>query len=288
MKDSSESYLPLKADEFLRRDLRQPYSCFSATKDIDWVFNLSANMGGIGFITKVGAEVMHDNALININLLEACRLYDVKRMLFTSSACIYPTYRQENVNVKALKEEFALPANPDNYYGWEKLFTEKLMEAYKRDYGSDIRIARLHNVYGNCGTFMGGREKAPAALCRKAALAKDGDSIVVWGDGKQTRSFLYIDDCVNGLWMLMNSDCDKPLNIGSDRLVTIDELAKMIIAISGKNLRIKHDLSKPQGVRGRNADLSLVKQVIGWEPKVSLEEGLTQTYRWIEGMVKNG
>jgi len=286
VKPLSRCYLPLKADEFVRVDLRRLRNALKITKDIDWVFNLAANMGGIGYITRVGADIMRDNVLINVNIMEACRRNGVKRVFFSSSACIYPTYRQESPDAPALKEEYAYPADPDNYYGWEKIFTEKLMEAYKRDYGIEIRIARLHNVYGPYGTYKGGREKAPAALCRKVAMAKDGGYITVWGDGKQTRSFLYIDDCVRGILMLMESDYDKPLNIGSDRLVTIDELARIIIKISGKNLKIRHDLSKPQGVRGRNADLTLIRKVLGWEPEVSLEEGLEKTYRWIESMVK--
>jgi nucleoside-diphosphate-sugar epimerase len=286
IKPENECYLPLKVDEVLRVDLRDIENCLKVTEGIDYVYNLAANMGGIGYITKVGADIMRDNVLINVNMLEACRQNNVKKIFFSSSACIYPTYRQENPEVEPLKEEYAIPANPDNYYGWEKLFTEKLMEAYSKDYKLEVRIARLHNIYGPYGTYKGGREKAPAALCRKVAMAKDGDCIVVWGDGKQTRSFLYIDDCVRAIDMLMESDFDKPLNIGSDRLVTIDELAMMIIKISGKRLTIKHDLSKPQGVRGRNADLSLIKKVLGWEPKVSLEEGLRKTYEWIAQMVK--
>lgn len=287
IKPVNECYLPLKVDEVLRVDLRNFENCLKVTKGIDYVYNLAANMGGIGYITQVGADIMRDNVLINTNMLEACRQNNVKRIFFSSSACIYPTYRQEEPNVEPLKEEHAVPANPDNYYGWEKLFTEKLMEAYNRDYGLEIRIARLHNIYGPYGTYKGGKEKAPASLCRKVAEAKDGSHIIVWGDGKQTRSFLYIEDCVRAIDMLMESNFDKPLNIGSDRLVTIDELAEIIIKISGKNLTIKHDLTKPQGVRGRNADLSLIKKVLGWEPKVSLEEGLEKTYRWIEKMVKN-
>ena len=286
IKSPSECYLPLKADSIIGTDLRQYENCLRATKGIDFVFNLAANMGGIGYITKVGAEIMHDNVLINTNMLEACRQNGVKRIFFSSSACVYPGYKQVTSEVEPLKEDDAFPALPDTFYGWEKLFTEKLMEAYREDFGLEIRMARFHNVYGPYGTYNGGREKAPAALCRKVALAKDGDSITVWGDGKQTRSFLYIDDCVQGIAMITESDCDQPLNIGSDRLVTIDELTKMIIQISGKRLKIVHDLTKPQGVRGRNADLSLVRKVMGWEPQVSLEEGLEETYRWIEMMVR--
>jgi len=266
-------------------DLRVWENCFAATKEIDKVYNLAANMGGIGFITEVGAEVMHDNTLINTQMLEAARQKQVKRYLFSSSACVYPTYRQTDPNVKGLKEEDAYPADPDNFYGWEKLFTEKMCEAYQRDHGMDIRMVRYHNVYGPEGTYKGGREKSPAALCRKVAEVDNPGTITIWGDGKQTRSYCYIDDAVKGTVKLMESDYVKPVNIGSDRLVTIDELADMIIKISGKQITKKYDLTAPQGVRGRNADLTLVRNKIGWEPKVSLEEGLEKTYKWIEKKV---
>lgn len=268
--------------EKLRLDLRNWENCLIATKGIDKVYNLAANMGGIGFITAVGAEVMHDNVLINAHMLEASRQNKVKRFLFSSSACVYPTYRQTDPNVKGLKEEDAYPADPDNFYGWEKLYTEKMCEAYQRDYDMDISIVRYHNIYGPEGTYKGGREKSPAALCRKVAEAHNPGTITIWGDGKQTRSYCYIDDCVRGTVMVMESDFDKPINIGSDRLVTIDELADIIITISGKKLTKKYDLTAPQGVRGRNADITLPRKVLGWEPQVSLEEGLTKTYKWIE------
>jgi nucleoside-diphosphate-sugar epimerase len=272
-------------NEKLKMDLRVWENCFAATKGIDKVYNLAANMGGIGFITEVGAEVMHDNTLINTQMLEAARQNKVKRYLFSSSACVYPTYRQTDPNVKGLKEEDAYPADPDNFYGWEKLFTEKMCEAYQRDHGVDIRMVRYHNVYGPEGTYKGGREKSPAALCRKVAEVDNPGTITIWGDGKQTRSYCYIDDAVKGTVKLMESDYVKPVNIGSDRLVTIDELADMIIEISGKQITKKYDLTAPQGVRGRNADLTLVRNKIGWEPKVSLEEGLEKTYKWVEKKV---
>jgi GDP-D-mannose 3',5'-epimerase len=268
-------------DEKLRLDLTIRENCFAATKGMDKVYNLAANMGGIGFITAVGAEVMHDNVLINAQMLEASRKNNVEKFLFTSSACAYPTYKQTDPNVTGLKEEDAYPADPDNFYGWEKLYTEKMCEAYQRDYGMDIRVLRYHNIYGPEGTYKGGREKAPAALCRKVAEAHNPGSLTIWGDGKQTRSFCYIDDCVRGTVALMESDFDKPINIGSERLVTINELAQMIIDLSGKEIGLEHDLSAPQGVRGRNADLTLARKVLGWEPKVSLEEGIAKTYRWI-------
>ena len=268
-------------DEKLRLDLTIHENCFATTKGMDKVYNLAANMGGIGFITAVGAEVMHDNVLINAQMLEASRKNNVEKFLFTSSACAYPTYKQTDPNVTGLKEEDAYPADPDNFYGWEKLYTEKMCEAYQRDYGMDIRVLRYHNIYGPEGTYKGGREKVPAALCRKVAEAHNPGSLTIWGDGKQTRSFCYIDDCVRGTVALMESDFDKPINIGSERLVTINELAQMIIDLSGKEIGLEHDLSAPQGVRGRNADITLARKVLGWEPKVSLEEGIAKTYRWI-------
>ena len=267
--------------ERLKVDLKNFGNCLTATKGIDKVYNLAANMGGIGFITEIGAEIMHDNLLINTYMLEASVRNKVKRYLFSSSACVYPTYKQKEPTIKGLKEEDACPADPDNFYGWEKLATEKMCEAYQRDHGLDVRIVRYHNVYGPEGTYKGGREKSVAALCRKAAMYPDED-FIIWGDGKQTRSYCYIDDAVKGTIMLMESDFDKPINIGSERLITIDQLADMVIRISGKNITKKYDLMAPQGVRGRNADISLARKVLGWEPKVSLEEGLTKTYRWIE------
>jgi nucleoside-diphosphate-sugar epimerase len=274
-------------NEKLQMDLRIWENCLATTKGIDKVYNLAANMGGIGFITEVGAEVMHDNVLINTHMLEAARQNKVKRFLFSSSACVYPTYRQTSPDVKGLKEEDAYPADPDNFYGWEKLFTEKMCEAYQRDYGLDIRMVRYHNVYGPEGTYQGGREKSPAALCRKVAETHNPGTITVWGDGKQTRSYVYIDDAVVGTVRVMESNYRKPVNIGSDRLVTIGELADMIIETSGKNIKKQFDPKAPQGVRGRNADLTLVQNEIGWKPRINLEEGLKKTYEWIE-MKVNG
>jgi nucleoside-diphosphate-sugar epimerase len=271
--------------EKMALDLREYENCVKATKGIDKVYNLAANMGGIGFITTVGAEVMHDNVLINTHMLEAARQNKVKRFLYTSSACVYPKYKQTDPNIKGLREEEAYPADPDNFYGWEKLYTEKMCEAYQRDYKMDICVLRYHNIYGPEGTYKGGREKAPAAICRKVAESTNPDQITLWGDGKQTRSFCYIDDAVKGTTALMESNYSKPVNIGSDRLVTIDELANIIIKISGKRTTKKYDPAAIQGVRGRNADLTLVKKVLRWEPRVSLEEGLEKTYRWVEMMV---
>jgi GDP-D-mannose 3',5'-epimerase len=211
---------------------------------------------------------------------------NVERLFFSSSACVYPQALQLDSEVKPLKESDAFPAYPDSAYGWEKLFTELLMQAYHEDYGLSIRIARFHNIYGAFGTYKGGREKAPAALCRKAAKAPDGGTITIWGDGKQTRSFLYINDALDAIYKLMQSDYTEALNIGSDELISINELADLIIKISGKHLTKKYDLSKPQGVRGRNADLHLIEEAFGWKPKTSYIEGLTKTYRFVEMMVR--
>lgn len=276
-----------EADEFLLLDLRDLGNCLKATDGMDKVYTLAANMGGIGFITEVRAEVMRDNVLINANMAEACRQNKIKRLFYSSSACIYPTSKQTDPRVVPLKESDAYPGDPDNEYGWEKLLSERLYQNYYQDYGMEVRIARFHNVFGPEGTYDGGREKAPAALSRKVALAKDGGEIEIWGDGKQTRSFLYVSDCVEGTFRLMESDFREPLNIGSDRLVTIDELADMVIGISGKKITKKHNTGAPQGVRGRNADLTLVRKVLNWEPKVSLEEGLGETYKWINRMVNS-
>lgn len=272
--------------EQLQLDLRKLENCLKATEGADKVYNLAANMGGIGFITSVFADVMHDNVLINTYMLEASVRNKVKRFLFSSSACIYPNYKQTKSEVAGLKEEDAYPADPNEAYGWEKLFTEEMVKAYQKDYGLDVRIVRYHNIYGPEGTYKGGKEKAPAALCRKVARALDPGVLTIWGDGTATRSFCYIDDCVKGTVMLMESDYDKPLNIGSDRLVSVDELADIIIKISGKKITKTYDLSAPEGVKGRNADLTLVRKVLRWEPQVSLEEGLEKAFRWISMMVK--
>lgn len=267
-------------------DLRNFENCLKMAKKIDYVYHLAADMGGIGYIMEIGADIMHNSGLMDLNMLQSSIKNNVKRFLYSSSACIYPKYRQLDPNIPPLKEDDAYPAYPDSYYGWEKLFTEKMCEAFTRDYGLETRIVRYHNVYGPYGTWNGGKEKSPAALCRKVAEASNPGEIEIWGDGKQTRSYCYIDDCIRGTIMLMNNGYDKPINIGSDRMVTIDELADIIINVSGKRLSKRYDINSPQGVRGRNADLNLVKKVLGWEPKVSLEEGLARTYKWIEKQVK--
>lgn len=268
--------------EKLTLDLRDGQNCLKATQNIDYVYNLAANMGGIGFITTIGADIMRDNSLININMLEASVKNKVKKFFFSSSACVYPEEKQLTPKVVPLKESDAYPAHPDTFYGWEKLCAEELCYAYAKDYGLITRIARFHNIYGPFGTYCGGREKAPAAICRKIAQAKNIDTIEVWGDGKQTRSYCYIDDCVAGSITLMESEYAKPLNIGSDRLVTVNELVDVIAKIAGRKIEKKYNLNAPQGVRGRNADLNLVKEIIGWSPKINLEEGLKKTYQWIE------
>jgi GDP-D-mannose 3', 5'-epimerase len=231
---------------------------------------------------------MHDNVLINTNMLESARENGVTRFFFSSSACIYPTYKQTTEENAGLKEYDAYPADPDNEYGWEKLFTERLCYDYYLDYGLETRVARFHNIYGPLGTWQGGREKSPAAICRKVALVEDGGEIEVWGDGKQSRSYCFVEDCVEGVYKLMHSDIRKPINIGSDRLVTINGLIDIVTAIAGKTVSKRYDLTKPQGVRGRNSDNNLVKYVLDWEPRVTLEEGLKRTYEWINEQIKEG
>lgn len=272
-------------DEFLLLDLRDFNNCLKAVQGVDYVYTLAANMGGIGFITSVNADVLRDNVLINVNMAEASKRQGIKRLFYSSSACIYPTFKQENPDLTALKESDAYPADPDNEYGWEKLFSERVFKAYEKDHGLDVRIARFHNIYGPEGAYDGGREKAPAALCRKVILGNN--EIEIWGDGEQTRSFCYIDDCLEGVYKLMNSEYKEPLNIGSDRLVTINEMVDIISKIDSKDLEKKHLLDKPQGVRGRNSDNTLLKQILNWEPQVSLEQGLEKTYKWIKSQYEN-
>lgn len=277
-------YTNVDADEFLLLDLRDQEAALEATKDVDQVYALAADMGGMGFISSHHAQILRNNALINLNTIDAARENGVGRYLYSSSACIYPEYLQVDAKVTPLKESDAFPAAPQDAYGWEKLISELLAEYYKSDFGLDTRIVRFHNVYGPYGTYEGGREKVPAALCRKVAQAVDGGSIEMWGDGEQTRSFCYIDDCVEGIHRIMESDFDQPINLGTDIMVTINELAEIIIGISGKTLSIDH-VDGPQGVRGRNSDNTLLRETLGWEPSISLQHGLTMTYRWIEKQV---
>jgi len=269
------------ADEFEILDLRRWEPALAATRGVHEVYNLAANMGGIGFIEHNKAVIMHDNVLINTHMIEAARQNRVSRYLYTSSACIYPGYLQRSVEVTPLKEEDAYPADPEDGYGWEKLYSERQCRHYWEDYGLETRVVRFHNIFGPLGTYDGGREKSPAAICRKVALAGDGDEIEVWGDGEQTRSYCYIDDCVEGIYRLMRSDHREPLNLGQDRLISINGLVDMVAEIAGKRIRKRYNLAAPQGVRGRNSDNARLRQVLGWEPELPLEEGLRRTYRWI-------
>jgi nucleoside-diphosphate-sugar epimerase len=280
-------FAPSAADEFLQLDLRDPRSCLVATRGMDEVYALAADMGGMGYISAHHARILRNNALINLNTLEAARRNGVARYLFTSSACVYPEYRQLSTDARPLREDEAYPAHPQDAYGWEKLLTEKLCEYYEGDYGIETRTVRFHNIFGPEGTWRGGREKAPAALCRKVAAAKLAGTrtVEIWGDGLQTRSFCYVDDCVEGLHRLMRSEHNGPLNLGQDRMVSIDELADIIADIAGHRIDKIH-VPGPQGVRGRNSDNTRLRAVLGWEPVVSLEEGLARTYAWIEEQVQ--
>jgi len=280
-------YAPTESDEFEILDLRRRDDCLQATRGVEEVYALAADMGGMGFISAHHAEILHNNALINIQTIEAARIHGVRRYLYTSSACVYPDYRQTEAAVVPLKEEDVYPAMPQDAYGWEKLVTEQLCAHYRRDYGIETRVVRFHNIFGPEGTWRGGREKAPAALCRKIAEAKLSGSpeIDIWGDGEQTRSFCYVSDCVEGIHRLMRSDHPDPINLGQDRLISINALADMIARIAGVPIRKTH-VDGPQGVRGRNSDNSRLRQALGWEPAVSLEEGLAKTYPWIEAQVR--
>jgi len=280
-------FCPSNADEFEQLDLRRWDNCLQATRGIDAVYALAADMGGMGFISSHHAEILHNNALINLHTLEAAHLNGIRRYLYTSSACIYPEYRQMDVDVTPLKEEDAYPAQPQDAYGWEKLMTERLCMHYSNDYSLETRVVRFHNIFGPLGTWDGGREKAPAALCRKVAIARlaGNPEVEIWGDGDQTRSFCYIDDCVTGIYKLMRSEYTEPLNLGQDRLVTINQLADMVAEIAGVRIVKKH-VPGPQGVRGRNSDNTRLRQVLGWEPAIALEEGLARTYSWIEQQVR--
>jgi nucleoside-diphosphate-sugar epimerase len=278
-------YEATAANEFLLLDLSEAESCRRATEGIDEVYGLAANMGGIGFIETNKAVIVRDNTLINLNSIEAARQNGVKRYLYTSSACIYPGYKQKETDVTPLREEDAYPADAEDGYGWEKLYMERVCRHYTEDFGLETRVVRFHNIFGPLGTYDGGREKSPAAICRKVALAADGDDIEVWGDGEQTRSYCYIDDCVEGIYRLMNSDHREPINLGQDRMISVNELVDMVANIAGKRIGKRYDLTKPQGVRGRNSDNTRLREVLNWEPTVSLEEGLAVTYHWIAGQL---
>jgi GDP-D-mannose 3',5'-epimerase len=280
-------YAPTQADEFLQTDLRRWDNCLAATRGIDEVYALAADMGGMGFISAHHAEILRNNSLISIHTLDAARENGVKRYLYTSSACVYPEFKQTDVDVAPLREEDAYPAQPQDAYGWEKLVTERLCTHFREEYGIETRIVRFHNIFGPLGTWDGGREKAPAAMCRKIAIAKltGNHEIEIWGDGLQTRSFCYIDDCVNGIHRLMRSDFREPLNLGQDRAISINGLAQLVADIAGIKITTKH-IEGPQGVRGRNSDNTLLRKVLGWEPEISLEEGLRRTYLWIDQQVR--
>jgi GDP-D-mannose 3', 5'-epimerase len=274
-------YEPSAAQEFETLDLRRWDHCLSATREVSQVYHLAADMGGIGYISTKHAEIARNNTMMNVQVLEAARLNGVERFLFSSSACIYPQYLQKEADVRPLREDDAWPADPEEGYGLEKLYMEKLCQYYLEDFGLETRVVRFHNVYGPLGSYDGGKEKAPAAICRKIALAEPGSSIDVWGDGRQTRSFMYMSDCVEGLQRLMESNCSVPLNLGTDVMVTIDALVGIVAGLAGKDIKIRHNPAMPQGVRGRNSDNTLLRHVLGWEPRVSLAEGLAPTYAWI-------
>ena len=275
------------ADEFEILDLRRWDNCLQATRNIEEVYGLAADMGGMGFISSHHAQILHNNALINFHTLDAAHINGVRRYFYTSSACVYPEYRQIETQVSPLKEEDAYPAMPQDAYGWEKLVMERMCIHYREDYNLETRIVRFHNIFGPLGTWEGGREKAPAAMCRKVAFAKltGNHEIEIWGDGEQTRSFCYIDDCLEGIYRLMRSDHHEPLNLGQDYLVTINQLADMVADIAGIRITKTH-VAGPQGVRGRNSDNTLLRQVLGWVPQISLQEGLARTYPWIEEQVR--
>ena len=278
-------FAPSAADEFRLLDLREFENCQQATDGMEDVYQLAADMGGIGYISANHALLTRNNTLIDSHMLEAARCAGAKRYLYTSSACVYPSFLQDDADTTPLREARAIPADPEKGYGWEKLFAEQLATYYHEEFGLSTRIVRFHNIYGPLGTYDGGREKAPAAICRKVALAAQNGSIAVWGDGEQTRSFCYIDDCVEGLRRIMESDCVAPINLGSDEMVTVNELVATVCEAAGKRLRTEHDLTQPQGVRGRNSDNSLLLRTLGWQPQTTLAEGIKVTYDWIAAQV---
>ena len=279
-------FSPSLADEFIIGDLRDPEVVRSVLVGINEVYQLAADMGGAGYIFtgEHDAAVMHNSATINLNVLEFGRQAGVRKYFYSSSACIYPSYNQTDPDNPTCAEDSAYPAAPDSEYGWEKLFSERLYASYRRNYGIEIHVARFHNIFGPEGTWCGGREKVPAAICRKVAEAPDRGEIEIWGDGKQTRSFLYVDECVEGIRRLMESDFSGPVNIGSEEMVTIDHLAEMVMEIAGKRLRIRH-IDGPLGVRGRNSDNRLIRRELGWAPSARLRQGLEVTYSWVAGQI---
>jgi len=276
-----------RADDFLIGDLRDPYLCRQIVDQrVDEVYQFAADMGGAGFVFTGDndADIMHNSGMINLNMLDACHRRNVKRIFYSSSACVYPEYNQMEPDNPKCAEDSTYPAAPDSEYGWEKLFSERMYLAYHRNKGIEVRIARYHNIFGPYGAWNDGREKAPAAMCRKVAMTENGGEIEIWGDGKQTRSFLYINECLEGTLRLIRSDWTGPVNIGSDEMVTIDQLADMTMEIAGKNLTKKH-VEGPLGVRGRNSDNRLIEEKLGWCPRQPLHRGLENTYEWIDDMV---
>ena len=280
-------YTPVDADEFELADLRRRDEAMRVMRGIDEVYALAADMGGMGFISANHATILHNNSLINLHTMEAAQVHGVGRYLLSSTACVYPEHLQDHTDVAPLREEDAYPANPQDAYGWEKLLAERLCIYYADEFGMETRMVRFHNIYGPNGTYDGGREKVPAALCRKVAVAEPGGSIEVWGDGEQTRSFCHVDDCVEGIYRIMRSDHRDPLNLGTDRMVSINELAEIVIEVSGKRGITLEHVDGPQGVRGRNSDNTLLRQVLGWEPQISLEDGLEGTYKWIASQLES-
>jgi GDP-D-mannose 3', 5'-epimerase len=277
------------ADEFVIGDLRDQQVCKKVlSRTVDEVYQLAADMGGAGYIFtgEHDAAVMHNSATINLNMLETSRIQGVKKIFYSSSACMYPAYNQEDPDNPKCSEESAYPAAPDSEYGWEKLFSERLYLSYFRNYGLQVRVARFHNIFGPEGTWRGGKEKAPAAVCRKVAEAPSGGTIEIWGDGKQTRSFLYIDECVEGIRRLVNSDFMGPVNLGSEEMISMNDFASLVMRISGKRLSIKN-IDGPTGVRGRNSDNNLIRQRLNWAPSQSLAEGVRKAYSWIDEQVRN-
>ena len=285
IKEHEFSALP--ADDFVVGDLRDPDVCRAVVNDgMDEIYQFAADMGGAGYIFtgEHDAAVMHNSALCNLNVLHEAAQKKVGRIFYSSSACIYPESIQTDPDNPGLREEFAYPANPDSEYGWEKLFSERLYLSYQRNYGIQVRVARFHNIFGPEGTWCGGKEMAPAAMCRKIAEAEDGGEIEIWGDGEQTRSFLYIDECLEGVRRLMKSDFSGPVNIGSDEMISINGLAEMVADVAGKKINMKH-IPGPLGVRGRNSENSMIREKLGWAPTQSLKTGIEKTYSWIAGQV---
>lgn len=274
-------------DEFMHIDLRTYENCAKAVKDCDWVFNFAADMGGMGFIQSNHSVILYNNLMISSNMLEAARRAGVKRFFWSSSACVYPNFKQTETDVPALKESDAWPAEPQDAYGVEKITTEELCMHYQNDFGMQTRIARFHNIYGPWGTWRGGREKAPAAFCRKAICAPEGSTIEMWGDGKQTRSFTYIDDCVEGVFKLFLSDYNKPINIGSSEMISMNDFQELCLKVAGKDGKVTlTHIPGPEGVRGRNSDNTLINEVLGWEPPTRLADGIKKTYDWIKTQIE--